>query len=285
VNAGSPLLKRGSNSLLGICLLLGALSLQGGCRRDHKEAITVAGSTSVEPFAELLAEEYMNRFPGKMVYVQGGGSTAGIQATMTGTTDIGMSSRPLKGPERKLHAIEIARDAIALIVHPENHIDNLSTKMVQEIFSGRIKSWKEAGGPNHQITVVTREEGSGTRGAFHELIMENHDVDLGAIVQDSNGAVRQLVSSDPHSIGYISLGLVDDGVKALKIDGVTPDTSTVIKGEYRLVRPFLFLVKGRPEGSIKAFIDFALSPEGQMLLSEEGLISVKYSDRKSGSIQ
>jgi phosphate transport system substrate-binding protein len=123
----------------------------------------VAGSTSVEPFAELLAEEYMNRFPGKMVYVQGGGSTAGIQATMTGTTDIGMSSRPLKGPERKLHAIEIARDAIALIVHPENHIDNLSTKMVQEIFSGRIKSWKEVGGPNHQITVVTREEGSGTR--------------------------------------------------------------------------------------------------------------------------
>jgi phosphate transport system substrate-binding protein len=280
-----PPLKIGSRILLGIFLLIAAFSLSGGCQRDHNGAITVAGSTSVEPFAELLAEEYMNRFPGKMVYVQGGGSTAGIQATLIGAADIGMSSRPLEGPEKKLYATEIARDAIALIVNPENPVSNLSVKEVQAVFSGQIRNWKEVGGPDHQITLVTREEGSGTRGAFQELIMGNDEIDLGAIVQDSNGAVRQLVSSDPHSIGYISLGLVDEGVKALKIDGVFPDTPSVIKGEYQLVRPFLFLVKDRPEGNIQAFIDFALSPEGQMLLSGEGLISVKPLDHKGGALQ
>ena len=202
-------------------LLLLFFLLGVGCQRS-KAGITVAGSTSVEPFAELLAEEYMIIHPKSHIYVQGGGSTAGIEAAMTGAANIGMSSRNVVGEEQKLYIVTIAKDAIAIIVHPRNPIQNLPLDQIREVFSGEIKNWKELGGPNHPIDIVTREEGSGTRESFQKFVMGKEDISLGALVQDSNGAVRQVISSDASAIGYISLGLVNEQVKAVNISGVEP---------------------------------------------------------------
>lgn len=244
-----------------------------GCQRS-KAGITVAGSTSVEPFAELLAEEYMSRYSESHIYVQGGGSTAGIEAVITGAANIGMSSRNLTEAEKKLYAVTIARDAIAIIVHISSPIDNLPLDKIREVFSGKIANWKEVGGPDHPIDIVTREEGSGTRESFQKFVMGKEDISLGALVQDSNGAVRQVISSDPNAIGYISLGLVNEQVKALRISGVQPNLTNVYNGKYTFVRPFLFVFSGEPVGESKSFIDFVLSPQAQKLLLKEGLVPI-----------
>jgi phosphate transport system substrate-binding protein len=234
----------------------------------------VAGSTSVEPFAELLAEEYMSHHPESHIYVQGGGSTAGIEAVRTHAAQIGMSSRLLLPDEKDLYAVTIARDAIAIIVHPKNPINDLSMSQIKEVFSGKIKSWKELGGAAHPIILVSREEGSGTRESFQKFVMGKEEISLESLVQDSNGAIRQVVSNDPNAMGYISLGLVNEKVKALKLSGVEPNVTDIENGTYTLVRPFLFVSSGEPAGETKSFLEFVLSPTAQNLLSKEGLVSI-----------
>lgn len=260
-----------------ILLLLAVI--MAGCapsdRSEQSRSITVAGSTSVQPFAEMLAEEYARLFPQEpAVNVQGGGSSAGARAALSGAAQIGMLSRELAPAESQLTPIVIARDAIAVIVHPGNPVSNLSKSQVQAIFSGDITDWSQVGGPPGKIHLISREEGSGTRGAFDELVMHGRDVSPRAIVQDSNGAVRETVASDRYAIGYISLGLVDARVKALRIDGVEPTVDNCREGRYILVRPFLFAVKGEPSPETRRFIDFVLGPRGQGILAEEGLIPV-----------
>jgi len=249
------------------------LVICAGCQRS-KAGITVAGSTSVEPFAELLAEEYMLHHPHSHIYVQGGGSTAGIEAVMTRVANVGMSSRNLIGDEKKLYVVTIAKDAIAIIVNPKNPAQDISLDQIKHIFSGKIKSWKELGGASHPIVLVTREEGSGTREAFQKFVMVKEDISLEALVQDSNGAVRQVVASNPNGIGYISLGLVNHQVKALKISGVEPNLTDIENGKYTLVRPFLFVFNEEPAGEPKLFLEFVLSPLAQKLLLKEGLVPV-----------
>jgi phosphate transport system substrate-binding protein len=211
-----------------------------------------------------------------VINVQGGGSSAGIQAALTGAAAIGMSSRDLKpAEERQLKPVTIALDAIALVVHPSNLVTELSLAQTRRLFAGEVTNWQEFGGPNKEIHVVTREEGSGTRGAFQELVMGQVDISPGAIVQDSNGAVRQVVADDPYSIGYVSLGLVNAQVKALRTDGVEPSNDNVKAGTYKLVRPFLYVLNGGPNAEAAAFIDYTLSPDGQQLLAAEGLVPVQ----------
>jgi phosphate transport system substrate-binding protein len=254
-------------------LLLIPLLLIGGCQRS-RAGITVAGSTSIEPFAGLLAEEYMSRHPDSHIYVQGGGSTAGIEAVMSRAANIGMCSRPLMGKEKNLYAVTIAKDAIAIILHPQNPTQDLSLDQIREVFSGKIRNWKELGGPHHPIVLVTREEGSGTREAFQKFVMGKEDISLEALVQDSNGAVRQVVASNPNAIGYISLGLVNNQIRALKISGIEPNLTDIENGKYTLVRPFLFLFNEEPVGEAKSFLEFVLSPLAQKMLLKEGLVPV-----------
>jgi phosphate transport system substrate-binding protein len=255
--------------LLPLLLIL----LNVGCQRS-KAGITVAGSTSVEPFAELLAEEYMSRHQGSHIYVQGGGSTAGIEAVRSHAANIGMSSRSLMGTEKSLYAVTIAKDAIAIIAHSKNPVEGLSLVKVRDVFSGKIRNWKELGGHDHPIILVTREEGSGTREAFQKLVMGEEEISLEALVQDSNGAIRQVVAGDPSAVGYISLGLINEKVKALRISGVEPSVKSIESRRYHLVRPFLFVFNGEPTGEAKSFLDFVMSPEAQRLLSKEGLVSI-----------
>jgi phosphate transport system substrate-binding protein len=250
------------------------------CHRPQA-SLTVVGSTSVQPFAEILAEEFMKNHPQEKIFIQGGGSSAGIQAVLSEACPLGMSSRNLTPQEKGLLAIPIAYDAIAVIVHRQNPLTNLSKVQVQKIFTRQIKNWQELGWENRPITLVTREEGSGTREAFQHLIMEDKEISLAALVQDSNGAIRQVVGDDPQAIGYISLGLLNEKVKALPIDGVEPNLENIRNRRYKIVRPFLFVLKKEPSGVLKDFLNFILSPAGQEILAKEGLLPVATLNSKS----
>jgi phosphate transport system substrate-binding protein len=261
--------------LLGLFLLAASI-LPFSCSRGsaHGEII-VAGSTSIQPFADRWAEAFIKNHPGSFINVQGGGSSAGIQAAKSGAADIGMSSRELKADEKSLHEIVIARDGLAVIVHPSNPVRNLRPVEIKQIFSGEIGLWSLLGGADKAITVVTREEGSGTRGAFQELVMGKLRIFRGAIVEDSNGTVREIVANDPDAIGYISLGLLNERVRPLELDGVAPGEATIREKKYKLVRPFLFVTQGTPSGMAADFIAFVLSAEGQSLARKEGLLPIQ----------
>ncbi|HWP95736.1 MAG TPA: phosphate ABC transporter substrate-binding protein PstS family protein [Syntrophomonadaceae bacterium] len=238
--------------------------------------LTIAGSTSVQPFSEVLAQNFMKKNPNVKVNVQGGGSAQGIAAATNGTAQIGSSSAELK-PEQKgdLVITQIAMDGIAVIVNPSNPISDLKKDDIKNIFLGNTKNWKEVGGPDAVITVVSREEGSGTRTAFEELLLAKQPAVKTAIVQNSTGAVKTTISGDKNAIGYDSLASVDKSVKALGIDGVAANTDNVKNGTYRVSRPFLYMTKGQPQGLAKAFIDFVMSAEGQKILVDQGAISLK----------
>jgi len=239
----------------------------------ERQGIVVAGSTSVQPYAEVLAEEFMIFNPKNIIDIQGGGSSAGITAVESGTADIGMSSRSLKDSEKHLWSLEIAKDGLAIIINPRNPINNLSMAQIRGIYSGDIQNWNQLGGFDAKIHIIAREEGSGTRSAFEELVMNNRRISPKAIVQDSNGAVKQLVGGDPHSIGFLSLGLVDNTVKALQLDGIAATQENISNGTYILFRSFLFVSKNLPAGDSMEFINFIFSEEGQKLLAKEGLIT------------
>ncbi len=247
-------------------------SIMSGCSQTPGTATIIAGSTSVQPYAEVLAEEFMIINPDTEIDIQGGGSSAGITAAQTQSAEIGMSSRGLKDEEKSLWSIEIARDGLVIIVNPENPIKNLTLNEVRNIYTGSITEWSQLGGTESKIHLIAREEGSGTRSAFTELVMNEEEITPKAIVQDSNGSVRQLVAGDPNAIGFISMGLVNEQIKALALDGVEATAENIMNGSYALSRPFLFVTNGEPTGTAKSFIDFTMSKEGQELLSHEGLI-------------
>ncbi len=239
-----------------------------------KSTVTVAGSTSIMPFSEKLAEHFKMEQPLITVDVQGGGSSAGIQACMNKTVDIGMSSRDLKGPEKSLNQIPICHDGIAVVVHPRNPLRSIVASAIRDIYAGRITNWKQLGWIDRRIDSVTREEGSGTRGAFEELVMGKAEIHDRIMVQDSNGSVKEVIATDPYAIGYISLGVVDSKVKALSVDGIAPTVQNMLAKKYRIVRPFLYLTAGEARESARLFINFVLSKEGQKILKKEGLIPI-----------
>jgi phosphate transport system substrate-binding protein len=260
--------------LLAVFVLFGSFDLRrsGASRKD---TITLAGSTSVMPFSEKLAEYFMLGNPKYTVDVQGGGSSAGIQAALNRTVQIGMSSRKLKDDEKVLKEILICYDGISIIVHPDNPVRNITQDQVRQIYSGEIRNWKQLGWIDRAIDAVTREEGSGTRGAFEELVMKKEYIDDRTMVQDSNGSVKEVVATDPYAIGYVSLGIVDAKVKAMTIGGVAPTVANIRQNKYHMVRPFLYLSLGEPTGTAKLFIDFVLSRDGQGILRKEGLVPTR----------
>jgi phosphate transport system substrate-binding protein len=279
--AGLPGLVFPTGKLLwtgGLILALSLVLAAAGCRGKGdtaSHALCIAGSTSVQPFAEKLAEVYMQKHPGARIDVQGGGSSAGIYAAQQGAADLGASSRELVKAEKSLHEIPIAWDGIAVIVHPSNPLNNLSLDQLKQIFQGKITNWRELGLPPHEIDTITREEGSGTREAFEHLVMGKTFITPGALVQDSNGSVREIVAGDPYSLGYISAGLVDNRVKAVAVNGVLPTRENIKNQTYKLVRRFLLVSRVPPAGQCRAFVNFILSPPGQRLLEAEGLVGVK----------
>jgi len=267
-----------SSSILFLFLLVMAVSAcnsgSNGNQNRKNYVITIAGSTSVMPFTEKLAEYFMIDHSNYSINVQGGGSTAGIQSCLNKTSDIGMSSRELKEDEKELNKIVICYDGIALVTNRNNPVEALSLQQVKDIFNGKITNWKELGWIDRKIDAVTREEGSGTRSSFEDLVMQKDSIDDGIMVQDSNGSVKEVVATDPYAIGYISLGLVDKRVKAVIIDGVSPSIMNIKQKKYKIFRPFLYLTNGYPQNEVKKFIEYVLSHEGQSVLKREGLVSI-----------
>lgn len=221
----------------------------------------------------------MTENTGVRIDVQGGGSSVGVKAAGEGTSDIGMASREIKESEiaefPNMKIFVIARDGIAIVAHPDIPVGDLTVEQVRDIFSGKVTNWKDLGGEDQNIIVVSREEGSGTRGAFEEMVMgEDALIAATAILQPSNGSVRTTVSTTPNSIGYISFGYLDDTVKSISIDGVAPTEPNAADGSYPIVRPLNMLTNGEPDGAVKAFLDFILSDAGQKLVVEDGYIPV-----------
>jgi phosphate transport system substrate-binding protein len=257
-------------------LALAAVGLGIGCRKPSGLSVSIVGSTSVQPFVELLAEKYAKEHPDQLVEVQGGGSTAGLQAAAEGLADIGMCSRALNGEESKrFSSVLIARDGLAMVVHPSNPVAGLSLEQLRGLFTAHIDNWRDVGGNNTLVRPITREEGSGTRESFVKLVMGKERISRRALTQESNGAVKELVKGDPGAIGYVSLGLVGNELRALTVDGAEPTVSQVLAGRYLLSRPFLFVTRGEPVAAARAFIDFVLSPAGQGALEAEGLVRVQ----------
>lgn len=246
----------------------------------ENSTISLSGSTTVQPLAEKLAEAFMTENSGVRIDVQGGGSSVGVKAAAEGTSDIGMASREIKESELtefpNLKIFVIARDGIAIVSHPDVPVSDLTVEQVRDIFSGKVTNWKDLGGEDQNIIVVSREEGSGTRAAFEEMVLgEDALIAASAILQPSNGSVRTTVSTTPFSIGYLSFGYLDDTIKTISINGVAPTEPNAADGSYPIVRPLNMLTNGEPTGNVKAFLDFILSEAGQMLVVEDGYISVR----------
>jgi phosphate transport system substrate-binding protein len=275
------------------CLLVTALVL-AGCSSNSSTApspgaataeelsgtITESGSTTVQPLAEKLANAFIARHPKVKITIQGGGTGVGIKAAHDGTVDIGAASRELTQDDPALIKHLLARDGIAIIVNPANPVNNLSKQQIIDIFSGKITNWIHAGGNDQAIHVTAREEGSGTRTAFQELVMgkdnQGNAVNIvkSAVLQSSSGAILQVVKSDAQAIGFDSFGYVVDAVKALSVNGVQASEINAQSGTYPIVRPLYFLTNTQPEGLVKAFLDFCSGQEAQKIISEEGYISL-----------
>ncbi len=246
------------------------------------QSIVINGSTSVQPLAQELAQIFQETRSYATIDIQGGGSGTGIKSAADGVVDIGMSSRGLKEEEKSLKEYVIATDGIGVIINPGNGVEDLSSEQIKKIYIGEITDWAEVGGNPGKITVVTREEGSGTRGAFIELtgleVKEGDDkVDkttVNAITQGSTGGVITTVSSDPNAIGYASFGSVQGNteVKIIKVDGEECSEENINSGAYKISRPFLMLTKDEPTGLAKEFMNFILNEEGQELVVSKGYV-------------
>ena len=238
-----------------------------------------SGSTSMEKLANALCEAFMEKYPDVTATAEFTGSGAGIEAVLAGTVDIGNSSRNLKEEEKTKGAVEniVAIDGIAVCLDPANTVADLTKQQLIDIYTGKITNWKELGGADEPIVVVGREAGSGTRGAFEELL-EVKDACKYANELDSTGAVIAKVASTPGAIGYASLDTIDDSVVAAKMEGVEATAENIKAGTYFLCRPFVMATKGEiSEQSelLQAWFDFVMGPEGQEIAANVGLITVE----------
>jgi len=248
---------------VSVVLVFSAI-LVAGC--GGGSGIDVGGSTTVQPLAEKWASAYQEAD----VTVSGGGSSAGVKGVAESIFDIGAISRDLKSDETdkwpELVPYGVAYDGVAIVVHPSNPINNLSLEEVRDIFaSGSSSTW----------TVVSREEGSGTRETFENKVMGEEEISASAEFLPSNGSIKQKVATTSNAIGYLSLGYVDDDVKAVAVDGVACSTDTVRGGSYPIARTLYFVTKGEAEGDILDFINFCLSTEGQQIVEGQGYISIR----------
>ncbi|RKY88775.1 phosphate ABC transporter substrate-binding protein, partial [candidate division KSB1 bacterium] len=251
--------------------------------RKKQNQLTLQGSTTVLPIAQSCAEEFMKAHPEANISVRGGGSGVGIAALIDGTVDIANASRAMKTKELKKARAKgvnpvahvVAKDAIAVIVHPENPVNGLTKSQLKAIYTGTINRWNEVGGTSGVIVVVSRDVNSGTFEVFNKLALDKQRVRPDALMQASNKAVATIVASTKGAIGYVGLGYLSKKVKPIAIDEVMPSVETAKSGTYPLARPLYMYTNGEPKGLAKEFIDFVLSPKGQKIVKARGFVPVK----------
>jgi phosphate transport system substrate-binding protein len=250
---------------------------KSGTTNGNAATISISGSTSVGPLAEKLAEKYKEK-NNVNIEINQIGSSAGITNAVNGVSEIGMSSRDLKEEEKaSLQETVIAYDGIVVVTHPSNHVKNLTIAQVKDIFTGKITNWKEVGGDDLEIVVVSREDGSGSRDAFQEIVgYSSGELVRNSIIASGNGNIKTTVATNKHAVGFISFEYIDESINTVSINGVEATAENVLRQKYSLSRPFLFVHKEEnlsDEG--KKFIDFILSSEGQKIVRETGAIPVK----------
>ena len=238
--------------------------------------ISLAGSTSMEKLCEAMSESFMEAYPGVTVTVEYTGSGAGLESLASGSVDIGNSSRHLKDEEVAGGAVEnvVAIDGIAVIVDPANSVSDIPADKLAAIYKGEISNWSELGGNDEAIVVIGRESGSGTRDAFEELL-EVKDACKYAQELDSTGGVKAKVAATPGAIGYVSLDVVDESIKAVSIDSVEPTEANIIAGDYLLSRPFVMATNGEISAQndlVKGWFDYISSDAGKDVIKSAGLI-------------
>ena len=249
----------------------------------YSEKIVMEGSTTVLPIAQKAAEVYMKKFPDKEIVVRGSGSGVGIAAIIDGNCDIANASRSIKDKElelakkkkRELKGHIIAMDGLAIIVHPSNKIDNITKEELQKIYTGKIKNWKELGGDDRKIVVISRESSSGTYEFFLEYVLDKKRVHPRSVMQSTTQGVVKMVSQTPGAIGYVGYGYISDKVKVLKYEGVEPTIESIIKNKYKLARPLYMYTLTNAKKEVLEFINFVKSPEGQKIVEEAGYIPLK----------
>jgi phosphate transport system substrate-binding protein len=255
------------------CVILAVLT---GCAAPLSGSISEDGSLNVQPLAEKLAASFIAQHPQVFISIKGSSTAAGIEAVDAGIVDIGGASRELKPGEPSLVAHLLAKDGIAIIVNQANPVESLTISQIRDILAGKIVNWKEVGGADQVIHIVTREEATSTRSVIEETVMRNYKISGGAIIKLSNEAQKKAVVDDPQAIGYNPFAAsLDGGVKALSIESIAATKENARNGTYPLIRPLYFLTKDEPKGLVKTFIDFCLSSEGQQLVDSLGYIPVR----------
>jgi len=244
------------------------------------ENVVIKGSTTVLPIAQAALEAYMKAHPGVNISLSGGGSGEGIKALIDKSADIATSSREIKDKEVELAksrginpvAYTVAIDALTPIVHPKNKVNGLTIDQLSQMYQGKITNWKEVGGDDLQIVVVSRDSSSGTFETWGHLVLNNAKVTPKAQLQASSGAVVQAVSKNRYAISYVGIGYLNKSVKALTVNGVQASARTALSKEYLIARSLYMYTNGQPEGVVADFIKFVLSPAGQKLVAKEGFI-------------
>ena len=261
-------------------LILGGLCLAIGAGAAFAENIVIKGSTTVLPIAQVTLEAYMKANPGAKISLSGGGSGEGIKALIDGSTDIANSSREIKRAEVELakskgvepKEIAVAIDAIVPIVNPKNRVKDLTIDQLSQIYQGKITNWKEVGGDDLQIVVISRDSSSGTFEAWAEMVLNKAKVTPKAQLQASNGSIVQAISKNRYAIGYIGIGYINKTVKPLTVNGVAASAKTALSKEFPVSRFLYMYTNGEPKGETAKFIKFVLGSAGQNLVAKEGFV-------------
>lgn len=267
-------------TIVSIFILFGIMAVSIGCSKDRGTRIVIKGSTTVLPITQKTSEEY--RKSNKVsISIEGSGSGNGIKALIDGTCDIANSSREMKDEEVEkakakginVREITVAYDMIVPVVHPSNPVQNLTLNQLKAIYNGSVTNWKEVGGKNENIVVVSRDTSSGTYEVWEKKVMNKTDVSRGALLQASNGAVLSTVSVNPKAIGYIGYGYINDSIKTLTVNGIVGTIENGKSGKYPVSRKlYMYIDKDKISKEAQKYIDYMLSSEGQELVKEAGFI-------------
>jgi phosphate transport system substrate-binding protein len=258
-------------------------------------SIQIKGSDTMVNLGQAWAEDYMKQHPEAFVAVTGGGSGTGIASLISGTCDIAESSRSMKEEEIKAATskgimpkeFKVGLDGLAVVVNPANSVSKLTINQLADIFTGKIKNWKEVGGKDLPIVLLSREVNSGTHVYFKEHVLRKGDskstveFDSSALLMSSSQAIADEITSNPNAIGYYGMGYVSANQKAVavakdeKSEYVVPTLNNVVTNKYYISRPLFFYTNGEPQGLVKGFIDFVFSPEGQQIVKDTDFVPVK----------
>jgi phosphate transport system substrate-binding protein len=244
------------------------------------DSIVIKGSTTVLPIAQAALEAYMKANQGVQISLSGGGSGEGIKALIDQSTDIANSSREIKKEEIELAESKgvkpvthvIAYDAIIPVVNPKNNVKGLSIDQLSQIYQGKITNWKEVGGADLKIVVISRDSSSGTFESWDHFVMKKARVAPTAQMLASNGAIVTAVAKNKYAIGYLGMGYVNKSVKGLQVNGVTASAQTALSKEYPMSRELYMYTNGEPKGEVAKFIAFIKSPKGQEIVKKEGFV-------------